>query len=713
MSVKNKQKNTDIVAVAKKLNEKLENSGIEFNQLQEVGEGQYQFLVNFDKNKASNLFFEEEESIRALVREKRVHPNSLLARMNAAQEISYFNQSLDLAKQRDALKAEGGAKSEGASLDLRYRDVLSNPYLDLRSGAAEETDAVKLYDRSQREYYRTGIYGTTIDLLSNFAAAGYYNEITSLEIKEFFDSWVFDVNFINLVKRIFHSLFKYSVCYIMKGYSVYEPNKDGISSIPGKEPSGKTKVSQKAAIANLLNDFLKKTVGSELDFEKFSGVYDKELGKSGKYPVFFSILDPKFVTVTNSGFSNDITVTLTSKGLQPLKKLSEAIKKDPTKVSKSTKDSLKLLPPGLLQAAEEGKSYTFKDEDISVIYLRKDDYESYAKPRGARAFDSFDYKDELKKADYATVDGIYNFILKVTVGDKDNPVTDVSVLESIAEAFNTPQKAFTIVWNHTLKIEKITATEVGNILGMDKYVPVNEDITAALGVTRALIDGQNLQADAAKLAAKAIQSEIHSARQQVEIWIYQTYKLIARSAGFSTFPVVRWKESVINTDSDAVTRNSFLTMLDRKAISFQTWMREQGLDYDTEIERMRQELPLIQEGILRIGSPFQQTKEGNTAPSGDSGRPVGQPKTEKQPIDELEVVKRQTKTPKATQQLITTDSLIEGSQELISQLLGLDEDTKSKIVLELTRDFCKLIGTDQIPSEEASKKKRSRRKKQD
>ena len=702
--VKQKDNPKDIAEVTSKINSKLKDSGVTFLSGQKIEDGTYQFIVDLNKQKVDQLFYSDKEKVRGLIKERKVETGSLLEKLNLERESENLKRKLENAYLKDVINSKGKAV---AKLETRYRDQLSNSYLDLREASAETVDAVKLYERSQAEYYRTGIYGTSVDLLSNFAATGYYNEITDTEIKEFYDSWVKDTDFINVVKRIFHSLFKYSVCYILRGYSSYEPNSDGISSIPGKAPSTKTKQGVKANVANILNEFIKKTTGKPMDFNIYSTVYNKEIGASGSYPVIFSILDPKYCSVISSGFSGKETVSISSKGLANIKKLMETIEKKPETVDKATKDSLKLLPKKMLDAAKKGEAYTFTSDEISVIYLRKDDYEQYAKPRGARAFDAFDYKDELKKADFATIDGIYNFILKVTVGDKDNPVTDISVLEGIADAFNTPQKAFTIVWNHTLQIEKITANEVGNILGKAKYEPVNDDITAALGIARAIIDGGTLSSDAAKLAAKSLQSEINAARQQVEPWIYFIYRVIAKSANFTTYPVVRWKESVINTDSDAVTRNSFMTMLDRKAISFQTWMRENGLDYDTEIQRMREELPLINEGVLKVGSPFQQSRTSTTMPSGDSGRPTGQPTGEKAPSNPIETVKQKQKVPKATQQSENTAAPKEILESLLGELLKLDDETKASIITELTLDFYNK--NEEIKEQDSPKKKRKKK----
>lgn len=651
-----------------KLNSKIKNGNAKFTSAKTLPDGRLELMVEMNREVAEDLL-NNESKLKSFVHERKAPYNSYFEQQKREQQYKQLYEALETAKLKDLtrLVKEGKIKDEQelASLNTRYRDILSNTVLDLREKGAEDVEAKKLYTRSAQEYYKTGIYGTNLDLLSNFAATGYYNELNDIEIKEFYDSWVNDVEFLDTVRKVFHSLFKYSVAYIYTGYGNYTPHLEGVSSIPGKNPDKSSKTGTKAQVAYILNELIKKQLGKKLDFNKFDDIYNKEFG-GGSYPIKYSLLNPQYIKLEPLGFFDKVTVTIESKGLKTLGDALKKLNSSSSKVSKEVKEYLKLLSPGLKEAALGNKEYTFSDDEISVIYLRKEDYETYAKPRGSRAFDSFDYKDELKKADYATVDGIYNYILKVTVGDKDSPVTDPAILEALAEAFNTPQKAFSIVWNHTLQIEKITTNEVGAILGKAKYEPVDQDIYSALSFSRVFIDGAGLSGDGAILVTKALQSEITAAREKVREWIYEQYKTLALAAGFSTYPVVRWKESVINTDSDAVTRASFMQMLDRKGISIQTYMREMGFDYDTELQRLQEEFPLIQQDILRAGSPYQVKTSNVTINPGDQGRPSGQPSVEKQPVDETKVVKRKTEvtTPSQASLIQEEEPLSENTEDI-------------------------------------------------
>ena len=161
-------------------------------------------------------------------------------------------------------------------------------------------------------------------------------------------------------------------------------------------------------------------------------------------------------------------------------------------------------------------------------------------------FDTIEYKKALRAADLSTLDGITNYILKITIGSDEYPVTTQDELQAVAQLFNTPSKSFDVVWNHTLKIEKVISPEIGEILGQEKYMQVNDDMTAGLSMSRALIDGiSDLNVAEAGLVVKGLMEEINYARRQVTRWVYNEYGQIAEAAGFDRFPKVRWDEGIL------------------------------------------------------------------------------------------------------------------------------------------------------------------------
>lgn len=644
--------------VLKDLNSK-SSEDVNFSNLKKEEDGRYSFTVGFKENSKLEDFYSKltPDQVRKLIRVNKSTPPNISSKLHNKQvrEVSKRlkaagEKDLQEAVKKNNLKETAEAvknfnKETSQFLDERYKDILRrSSNLDLGRELPDRSEAVELYERSEEEYLRRGIYGTALDILSNFSATGFHNEIADPKIKDFFDAWTHDVNFDDVIVKIFHNLFKYSVVYILPGLGTYEPNKDNVSSLPGQEPSAAVKLKAKTQIKNF---FLKNGYDipdKALDIA-ISRTCAKEYASFKNLPVGYTILDPKEVEIHSTGFFGGQTIVVKSSALEGIKDLED--RKKEGKLSKKERELLKLIPSEIKKAATNSEDYIDTNNLIQTIYLRKNDFEAYSKPRGSRAFDSFDYKEELVKADYATLDGVFNQILKVTVGDKDNPVTDPSTLDAIAQAFDTAQKAFTIVWHHGLDIEKVTNPEIGNILGIKKYEPVNQDITAALGITRALIDGDtNIGNSAAILSSKALQSEIDAARMKVAEWVYQQYKYISKEVKFGTYPVVRWRNTKITTDGDAVSRASWMSMVDRGLVSRHTAQLALGLDPDAELEKMRKEKEIMEkEGIGIMGSPFQQSK-----PSGAEGRPSGQPSQPKNQNDPTKTTTRQTTVTSPTQQ---------------------------------------------------------------
>ena len=682
--------NKEIASLESKLNGRMAGTGAKVSHMTQVAPGQYQMYVHLDPNSPkTQLFGASRDKIMGLVRERKVDPNSLLGKYATNRKKTALASELQNAGYKDILKAIQSGKDvektikqvhafnkEISTLDTRFRDVLRPSVIDNRKGTGDTMEAMELYERTELEYKRTGIYGTYLDLLSNFAATGFHNEHADEDVKQYFDAWTQDTEFLNTIVKVFHNLFKYSVVYVLPASGKYEPHEDGVSSIPGQAPSGGT---ERAKIMYAFEKFFKEQ-GQNLDRNRLGSMVDSlfEAAAQSGAPVAYTILDPKTVELESSVFGGR-TITVTEEGLSSIR---EALDRSSEgKLSKQEKDKLKLLPSKVRAAALAEEEYVDIDGLIETIFIRKNDFETFALPKGTRVFDSLDYKEELRKADFATLDGIFNYILKVTVGDKDNPVTDIDTLDSLAEAFNTPQKSMAVVWNHTLDIEKISTDDIGAILGNKKYEPVDNDITAALGMTRALIDGSNISASAGVLSAKALQSEINAARKVVETWIYKQYKRLAQDAGFDSYPVVRWKQTVITTDGDAVTRASWMQLADRQLSSRETAQLALGLDPEAETEKLRKQRDLMMnEGIGIMGSPFQ--NPGIVTPAPDEGRPPSQPTGPKTP-DGTDTDTTRESTPDSPSQQTQERSSRFTAEELLTFMERAPEEEKSKLIEHL------------------------------
>lgn len=475
------------------------------------------------------------------------------------------------------------------------RDSLSRSYLDLSSKKdSYDEDPKKLYEKVIRYYYTEPLVGSTINLLSSLSCKGFENDIDDPDIKNFYDTWVFDVNFEEVLEWIFLDLFRTSNVVTYKYIAKYEPRVSTIAPV-GKKNTTKATGKLETAAA-------------------------KKIWSKGHLPIGYTVLNPTLVNITGNLLFNKVAVSLT-----PPEELGELLKKDSKSMTEEEKELIKALPPDLKKAVENGGEYLLDSRLVGIITYKKQPYERYARPRTARIFDSLDYKKALQQADLSTLDGISNYILKITIGNDEYPVVSQEELEAVAKLFDTPSKSFDVVWNHTLKVEKIVSPEIEAILGKDKYAQVNDDITGGLSITRALLDGTGSTSDVA-WAIRGIREDIEYARRQVTRWIYSEYRQIAEAMGFDRFPKVRWDDGILR--DDILYKNIISTMVDRRMLSYETALETLGFDYENELASMQTELPLVEQGIFGIiGSPFQRSvQETQRAPSGtpSNGRPTGQ-----------------------------------------------------------------------------------------
>jgi len=519
------------------------------------------------------------------------------------------------------------------------RDPLTKDYLDITKKPSISTASPQdLYARAM-DYYKTeDVYGSAIDLLTNFASKGMKNDIDDPDIRNFFDNWVVDSGFDVTVDQVFLEFFRSGFVRTYKIVGKYEPKINYISPIPGEKVK---KVNKDVA-----SEFLQQHKRREEQFAK--EVAAKKIKWSKSYlPIKYTILNPTQVEVDKTSLLLDQQlISLKAEALKGVKTLLQTKSSDLTEYQKKVLDS---LPTEFKNAALNEKDLPLDPYLVGAIDYRRQPYEAYPYPRGVRAFESMEYKRSLRDADYSTLDGITNFILVVTIGNDNYPIKGQEQLEAVAELFNTPSKAFNVVWDHTLKVQRIEPQDVGAILGKDKYLQVNEDITGAFGVIRALIDGVGSPTKpAADLAVKSLREEIHYARKQVSRWIYKEYRDIAEAMGFDRYPKIRFDNMVLKDEIMMMT--VIQGMIDRRILSYRTGHEMLGFDFDTLLSELQYEKNLVLDGSLGIiGSPYnpkaappmsnvqtdQRTPKGTPSEGRPKNKPAKTPSPNSKPADPL------------------------------------------------------------------------------
>lgn len=504
------------------------------------------------------------------------------------------NKSLAFLERGGVVPRVYGGRERAATIT---RDYVQRTNLDLIKADPFSEEPKTSFERAIKYYYTDPLVGSTINVLASLAAKGFENDIDDENIKSWYDVWTFDVRFEEVLEWIFLDFFKTGHVTTYKVLAKYEPRVSYLSPIPGQKT--------------------KKTQGKETSAAK-------KIWSKGHLPVAYTVLNPTLVTIDGNLLFDKVSTKITLPT-----ELSDLLKKPSGELTEEEKELIKALPSDLRSAAEKGGEYTLDSRLVGHITYRKQPYERYARPKSLKIFDSLEYKNSLKQADLSTLDGITNYILKITIGNDEYPVTSQQELEAVAQLFNTPSKSFDVVWNHTLQVEKIVSPEIDKILGQTKYAQVNDDMTVGLSISRALLDGGgNLNAAQVDLLVKGIMEEVNYARRQVTRWAYREYQQIAEAMGFERFPKIRWDDGILL--DTILYMNTLAQLVDRRMLSYRTSLEALGFDYPNELRNMEEEVPLVEDGVFGIlGSPWQKAKAPGAVPEGSpsSGPPKGTQKT--------------------------------------------------------------------------------------
>jgi len=445
----------------------------------------------------------------------------------------------------------------------------------------------KLYQKAINFYKTKNYYGTVIDTLTNFASKGFKNDVDDPDIKLFYDTWNREIDFQGTVENIFFDLFRVGMVRTFKLVGKFSPK---------LKPENFDQVIKSRTNAN---QFQTADSMKELMAYKDVGAAKKIWSKSF-VPLKYTILNPTLIDIKGALMFDQTETFLKPEAFKEINKMMKNLRK----LTPEQRKFINSLPKDLTESIKKGRAVKLPPELVGKCDYRRQDYERFPTPRVMRAFDSLSYKEDLQKADISTLDGITNYILKITIGNDTHPVTSQTELETVARLFDTTSKSFDIVWNHTLQIEKITFPEIREILGQDKFKQVNDDLSTSFGVTRALIDGQ-IQGNqkAIQTATVAFSEEVNYARRCVKRWIDHEYEEVALAMGFDRYPQVRFDENALK---DEIMMMSIVQgMIDRRILSYETGIEKLGFDFDTELANMKQEKKWVQDGTLGIiGSPY-------------------------------------------------------------------------------------------------------------
>lgn len=282
--------------------------------------------------------------------------------------------------------------------------------------------------------------------------------------------------------------------------------------------------------------------------------------------------------------------------------------------------------------ASGGLKFDIRLEGVRPILSKCLPEEPYPVPYMMNALESLMHKRNLRKMDYSVAARVIASIQIIKLGSDEFPTTDEKDFDHIKEQMNyrhtggQSERIFQLFANHTLSIDWV-APDTNAMLNREKYSSVEDDIIAGFGFPRTLITGETLRSNVeggSDMATFSPIATLESIRTKLLDWTVELYKEIKEKNAFiKNTPIPSFEPMKLYSlrDLNVITRDLYR----EGSLSRKTRLQLQGIDQDTEMERIAKEDEEYKERDIRE-SPFIPF----SSPTGGFGRqPSDEPREEK------------------------------------------------------------------------------------
>lgn len=423
---------------------------------------------------------------------------------------------------------------------------------------------------TQALYRRVGIVRNIIDMMSDFAAEGMKFEHPIKSQKRFYDAWAEKTD---LASRA-HDFMK----LLLRDANVIVRRKTARISVPLSNEMSKATISG----LSVTEDIVKET--SE------NVTIDKKKAGTREIPWKYTFLSPVMIEKIGGSvgkfFGDDtlamrIPAQLRKSIMSPTTDAEKAfVKKIPTEIREAVKrkkgDNLVKLDPN--------KMY--------VDYYKKDDWEDWGTPFLYGVMEDIMFKQKMRLADMAALDGVINTIRLWKLGNSEQKIlptkTAVNKLLNILQ-HNVGGGTMDIVWDDMIDL-KVEYPPTDKILGTEKYRSVDGDIIKGLGVPDSLIGGADLgtrNAESAYVQLKTLLERLEYIRSRAIAWIKNELKIVADAMGFKHIPNVVF--SIMSLRNEAAEKQLIIQLLDRGIVSVESVQQVFGINFAVELQNLKDE----------------------------------------------------------------------------------------------------------------------------
>ena len=280
-------------------------------------------------------------------------------------------------------------------------------------------------------------------------------------------------------------------------------------------------------------------------------------------------------------------------GIRLPSKLARAINRPKGKIEK---ELVAKLPPEIRAAAGSRNKLVELDRDnVHVSHYKKDDWEDWSTPFLFGILDDILFKEKMRLADMAALDGVINVIRLWRLGKSDKQIlptrTAVNKLLGILQ-HNVGGGVMDIVWDDMIDL-KVEYPPTDKILGPEKYASVNVDIVKGLGIPDALVGGSDLSTrnrETAFVQLKTLTERLEYIRHKCIQWLEGELQMVADAMGFKRLPIIGFGRMSLR--DEAAEKQLLIQLLDRGVISVESIHAAFGYDFMVELQNLRDEQKL-------------------------------------------------------------------------------------------------------------------------
>jgi len=281
------------------------------------------------------------------------------------------------------------------------------------------------------------------------------------------------------------------------------------------------------------------------------------------------------------------------------------------------RELVRQLPLEVLQAAKENTAETkivkLDMNRLYVDYYKKDDWEEWGTPFLYSVMEDILFKEKMRLADIAALDGVINSVRVWKLGDHSKDIFPTSTaVDKLLEilSVSTGGGMTDIVWDSMLEVDTIFPP-IQDILGGEKYQSVDADIVRGIGIPDSLIGGSELStrnAETAFIQLKTLVERLEYVRRRCIEWMNVELKLVADAMGFKKIPRVEF--GTMSLRDEAAEKDLIIRLAERNLISAQAVMDVFGYDFTIETGRMKDEEKFREKnpGTLEKANPYYRPK---------------------------------------------------------------------------------------------------------